>query len=87
MARIIASRIIVKVQVPLAHAGPGIPDALIYDETRKHTGHVPYTPEVRRYLHTRMEGQPKAFFYADVIEESNGEVNIDLLEEAPWQTW
>lgn len=84
--KIIASRIIVKVQIPLAFSGP-IPDALIYNQDRKYTGYIPYTGDAKHYLNTRMEGQPKAYFYADVVEEDNGEINIDLLDEAPWQDW
>lgn len=67
---------IVKVQLPLNDDGE--PLALIYDRGRTFEGLVPLNEGVLRV----MNGRPKAFFKAKIVGKQ-----IELLEEAPWQTW
>lgn len=66
---------IFKIQTPLA----GPPTALIYNKDRSASGMIPITPEIEKL----MKGEPKKFVYA--IHREDGQ--IEILEEAKWQTW
>jgi len=65
---------IFKVQVPLY----GDPKALIYNEDDTIRFFAPITDDLLQ----SMDGQPKAFFYGFVANNS-----FHIKKEAPWQDW
>lgn len=72
-------KIIVKVQVSL-FTSEDEPQVLVYSENHKHQYEGPVTEEVIY----AMDGEPKKFFYARIPKKPG---MIELLEEAPWQSW
>lgn len=79
----IAQNIVVKVQIPLA----GHPQVLIYSEDKKFKAILSYTKQLKRELKPIMQGQPKAFAFADVAEEHNGRTTFQINGPAPRQDW
>lgn len=75
---------IVKVQVSIfSNVDPGVQRMLIYSRTRKTQYEGPVTDDV---LH-KLQGRPKAFFFASLRQTSPGEHQLVLRKEAPWQDW
>ena len=72
---------IVKVQVSL-FTSEEKPQVLIYNKDRSVMGEFPLTPDIEE----AMGGDHKKFFYA-LVPLGKKEVQIELLEEAPWQVW
>lgn len=79
---IIAKRIIIKIQVPLA----GDPILLCHSEGRKYTCRLPYTKQLKKDLKYIMRGDDKAYAHADVVEKGS-ECIFDIFERAPEQDW
>lgn len=79
----IVENIIVKVQIPLV----GYPQVLVYSEGKKFQGVFDYTKELKRELKPIMRGQPKAFAFADVVDDGNGRSTFELNGPAPRQDW
>jgi hypothetical protein len=70
---------IVKVQTSL-FTSDGIPSVMIYTEDHKHS----YEGPAEAFLLDMMDDEPKKFFFAWVPEKPG---IIQLIEEAPWQSW
>lgn len=72
---------IVKVQTSL-FTSDGSHLALVYNEDKSVMGEMPVSKEIL----DAMNGELKAFFWAE-IPSSNKFVEIELIDEAPWQDW
>lgn len=68
---------VVKVQISL-ESSDNKTHALVYDRSHIHMFQV----EADAPLLKRMNGRPKAFFYAKLVGDK-----FEIGEEAPWQNW
>lgn len=71
--------IIVKVQRPLFHTGPGRPSVLVYDEGRKHGGQFPMSEDLEMLF-----GDEFKVYCLAKLHPGGNLTLLDLVEEQNW---